>query len=431
MLAICCEGLGRKFLPQIPSVVFYFLKDVFLVGGVLLFGVKPHVKAAVRSLYGRFVPILVLAVTWTAVEMVNPEHQHLGLSLIGFRAYWLWWVAPLVIAGALRDERDRRSVLRALGVISTGIALLAVYQFSQPASSAVNTYALYDGRVMNDVDVVSATGRVRVSSTFSYLSGFVAFTQLVPPILLSLGLAESDRRTRFWCLVGAGLTTAALPMSGSRGPVFIGGAALLAVLHSAGSFRTRAGRRVLMGVAAALVAAFFAFPEATEGVRARFEGRDTLDRINSGLVILPPVAIAITRYPLLGVGTGMKQNAADAFGVRTPWYNEGEPGKLLIELGLPGYVLVWLARFGIAWALLRAARILKQRGQPAMAGAAVAYALLTLTIMLVFDHVAQALFFTGLGMILHAVVNSTPSAAAAPRTFPVGARGPVALSRAR
>ena len=33
--ATCLEGLGRKYLPFVPSMVFYFLKDLVLLAGYL------------------------------------------------------------------------------------------------------------------------------------------------------------------------------------------------------------------------------------------------------------------------------------------------------------------------------------------------------------------------------------------------------------
>ena len=33
MACICLEGLGRRYLPQIPLIAFYFLKDVVLLIG--------------------------------------------------------------------------------------------------------------------------------------------------------------------------------------------------------------------------------------------------------------------------------------------------------------------------------------------------------------------------------------------------------------
>ncbi len=35
--AVCLEGLGRRYLPFIPSAFFYFLKDVILLFGYVRF----------------------------------------------------------------------------------------------------------------------------------------------------------------------------------------------------------------------------------------------------------------------------------------------------------------------------------------------------------------------------------------------------------
>jgi hypothetical protein len=51
-------------------------------------------------------------------------------------------------------------------------------------------------------------------------------------------------------------------------------------------------------------------------------------------------------------------------------------------------------------ALLRAARVLRRAGRGAVAGAANAYAFFSVAGNLTFDHVFQALFFLGAGLIL-------------------------------
>src|SRR5205814_1145772 len=56
--AICLEGLGRRYLPWIPAAVFYFLKDVVLLLGLIRFGINPDVRRAFSSLYGRFATFL-------------------------------------------------------------------------------------------------------------------------------------------------------------------------------------------------------------------------------------------------------------------------------------------------------------------------------------------------------------------------------------
>ncbi len=412
LASICLEGLGRKFLPAVPAIAFYFLKDVILLGGLVAFGIRPSVRRQARRSFRGFGVVLALAVTWTLFEALNAALASPALALLGLRAYWLWWLAPLVIASALRAPQDRQHAVMLLAGFALVVAAGAAWQFSSPADAEINTYALYEGRALNEVATVASTGRVRVSSTFSYVSGFADFAILVPALLLSLGLGETHRLTRWACLVAAGAAAATMPMSGSRGPVLMGAAALVAAAWGAGFVRSRAGRRVVLGAALVVGAAAVAVPEATEGVRSRFGGQDTGSRVIEGLAILPPVALAYNEYPMLGIGAGMQQNARIALGVRTEWESEAEPARLLIELGPFGYLLVWLARLGLLIALVRAARQFKREGRRALSGAALAYALLTMLGSLFFDHVWQALYFTGVGLLLQgasegAIVQTT------------------------
>ncbi len=424
VVSICFEGLGRKFLPEVPAIVFYFLKDAVLLIGLLRFGIRRSVQRGARRAFRGFGPILGLAMAWTLIEALNGAQNSPILALVGLRSYWLWWLAPLVIASALRVQEDREYGVMLLAIVALVVAGTAALQFSAPADASINTYALYEGREMNEVATVSATGRVRVSSTFSYLSGFVDFVILAPALLLSLGLEDRSRLTRWLCLAAAGATAATMPMSGSRWPVLMGVAALLAVVWGAGFVRTHVGRRVLIAAVLVLGAAAVAVPEATEGVRSRFEGRDTQSRIVEGLMILPPIALAYGTYPMLGIGTGMQQNARVALRVRTEWDSEAEPARLLIELGPVGYLLVWLARLGLLVALLRVARQFKHEGRRALSGAALAYALLTMMGNLFFDHVWQALYFTGAGLILQAASDGG-------KAEPVSAGSPLAISHTR
>jgi hypothetical protein len=130
-------------------------------------------------------------------------------------------------------------------------------------------------------------------------------------------------------------------------------------------------------------------------------------------------------YPLAGSGTGMQQNARVALGVYSKWDTEGEIPRLLSELGPVGFLLVWTAKLGLMVALFRGYRILKRAGRRGAAGAAISYCALTMFGNLVFDHVWQALYFTGCGFILAEVTSvivaakAEAAARAAPEAPPV------------
>src|ERR1022692_2979438 len=143
--SICLEGLGRKYLPQIPAIVFYFLKDAVLLFGYLLFRPPPSVRRAARYLYRGFWIAVVAGIGWTVIEMFNPEHQSLLLGLIGLRAYWFWWIAPPVIAGFLQDEKQKRRAIYVLLGVAVLVSVMAAFQFASPANSDLNLYSVYDG----------------------------------------------------------------------------------------------------------------------------------------------------------------------------------------------------------------------------------------------------------------------------------------------
>lgn len=413
--AICLEGLGRRYLPFIPSGAFYFLKDAVLLLGYFLFRPSGEVGRLVTYLYRGFAIFFVISIGWTVAEVFNPSQASLSLGIIGLRSYWLWWFAPPVVASALSRPKLRERAIYVLVALSLGIAGLAAMQFASPADSSLNMYSVWNGEEVYSADtaVVQSTGRARVSSTFAFPSGFSAFAILVPTLLLSLALDSKSPRLRTAALVGTLVTAAVVPMAGSRSSVVEGVAVLFITMWASGLFFTRVGRRVLLGSVVAAFVATAAFPDALLGVQSRFDNADeTAGRFMDLAAILPPVALATYDYPAIGIGTGMEQNARVSFGVDSPWDVEAENGRYLMELGPMGYFVVWMSKLGIMVALVRGYRILKLAGRRGSAGAALSYAALTMFGTLTFDHNWQALFFLGCGFILAEVLAARQSMAA-------------------
>lgn len=400
--AICFEGLGRKLLPDVPAVFFYFLKDAALLIGLIRFGFPRSEMSSARFLYRGFSAALIAAFFWTLLQTLNAGQRSPVLAMLGFRSYWMWWIAPIVVAGVLKEKHDRERAVIILALVALVVAVNAGIQFAQPAGD--QTYALYNGEEIVPVATVATTGRARVSSTFSYISGFADFAVLVPALLLSFGLNASARRVRVLAMLATAAIVTVIPTTGSRSPVVLAMGTMALVIWS-GGLLSRAVRRV--GVVAVLAAAlaFVVVPEAIEGVQDRFGLDDTRNRFGEILDLLPPFAIARNAHPMWGIGTGMQQNARVGLQIGSDWESEGEPGRYLIELGVPGYLLVWLARLGLSVALLRAALELRRAKRGAIAGVALAYAFFAVQGNLTFDHVFQALFFVGVGFILAEVME--------------------------
>ncbi len=401
--AICFEGLGRKYVSFIPQPVFYVLKDVILLGGLVAFGIDARARAVARELFRGFGLVLALGLAWTLLEVANPASPSLAIGLLGLRAYWLWWLAPLVVATAFRRGIGLERIGGILGAVALVVAAYAAYQFASPAGAAVTQYAGYEGWV--DPASVASTGRVRVASTFAFVSGFAAFALVAPPVLVWLGLRSVTRRARLIAAVSAGGTLLSIPMSGSRGVTVLSAAAMAIVLWRAGLLSTRAGRRVAAVAGAALLAMTWLVPEAAQGVRDRFDSGETSGRVVEALTGLTPAPLFLNDYPPLGVGTGTEQNAATILGHAGEWTVEGEPARYLVELGAPGFVLMYLRRLGLAVALVRISGRLRRLRQAPASGVALVLAVLAMTGNIVFDHVFQALFFFATGLLLTEVVS--------------------------
>jgi hypothetical protein len=314
-----------------------------------------------------------------------------------------------------------------MALVAVVAAGLAAVQFAAPAWAPINIYARYEGDEVLEVARVVGTGRARVSSTFSYIAGFADFATIVPFLLFAFGPAETNKKVRLLIFVAAALTLGTMPMAGSRAPFLLSGAALTLVVWRAGFLRTKTGRRTVFGAILATVGTLVCVPEAFEGVSSRFHGSDTANRYEEWAELFPPLAIwvnvGVIGYPPLGEGTGTQQNAGPFFGVRTQWLKETEPAKLLGELGVAGYLLIWLTKVGLALALVKISRSLKARGSVAMASGALAVAFFALAGSSVFDHIWRALLFVGVGFFLAAVESLERASSGGPGTSE--AHGPV------
>ncbi len=82
-----------------------------------------------------------------------------------------------------------------------------------------------------------------------------------------MGLDVRDPRLRRTAFIVTGLTAATIPMAGSRASLLIGGTILLVSVWTAGLFKTRIGRRILVGGLMAAVVSVAAFPDAFVGVQ--------------------------------------------------------------------------------------------------------------------------------------------------------------------
>ncbi len=407
VVAICFEGLIRKLVPGVPQAVLYFFKDVLLVSGAA-FGLQGSVTRTVRHLFGWALLPSAFALLFILVQLFNPEQANLPLGLVGVRSYCLWWFAPLLLPSVLNSARLVNAAFRILITIAVIVAGFALYQFSQPPDAAINSYAWGEEAGEGSVAVVRSTGRARVTSTFSFLSGFANFAILFTPFLLACGIATRSVLTQALSFGAAGLLFVCGFMSGSRSAAL---SALLTVPMTVGLkalWSRRVGPPLLGAVVVAVLMGTFVVPEAISGVVDRFQQNEseTSSRVFNAAGAIPPIGAIVYNYPWEGIGTGMTHTARHAFGVFKSWPTEAESHRILVELGIVGYALVACARVGLAIALVRLSRMLKSSTFAGFAGFTLALAPLSLFTSILVDHVMQALFFMLVSVLLAAAMVS-------------------------
>jgi hypothetical protein len=409
LASICFEGLARKVVPALPPSLFYFLKDVVLIGGALQFGLDSTTHAAMVRLFRGFPIWLGAGIVVTLLQVFNPDHASMLLGFIGVRAYWLWWLAPVVVAGLLGRGKVLRGAIAIIIGVSLVVAAFAIVQFDLPSDDPLNAYAWSD-TTTNDVATVLSTGRVRVTSTFSYLSGFTNFVILIPPLLLAFGLEQTDKRLRNFCFVGMAAVLSAGATSGSRA-VLVWSAVTLPLVLGLRRILRRGISGLALPIALVLAGAFISsifFPDALSGVLDRFEqAEESQRRVTSMFAAFPPVALLSFDYPFFGIGTGMQLNARWAFGIpMVDWDGELEPHRMLIEFGAVGYLIVWMSRLGLIVALARAHLVLAARKMDGMSGLALAMIPLAAMGQIATDHLFQALFFLNVSFVLASIVHA-------------------------
>lgn len=428
MVWLVVEGAARKWLFPGAQDLLYFAKDVVLVAAYAGF---LRQKAALRY-RAPAVPLLtggiLLAAAWGAFEVLNPKLPNLLVGILGFKAYFLYVPLMYILPAVFRTDDELLRFLRRYVLLAIPQGLLATAQFMSPAASMLNAYARPD-----EVGYVATFGSstfVRVTGTFSFITGLSSYL-VATTLLILLVLAVQHWRFRGNLLVYAslGMTVVGMLMSGSRGPVVTVVMLFplywwLAVGRERGGSRTLG--RLLMGLSLVGGLVVWLGGEAwTAFVGRAAAASDFGSRVASPL--LSPYLL-LPQAGLLGFGIGATHQMAAAV---TPgvipysWlrglFIEVETGKVMIEMGALGFLLVYFVRIALIVYAFGQVLKLRTRFHRAVATAGLLSALAVLPGGSIFDVTSglYSWFFAGLVMVAvrldQKAVAAARLAAAVPR----------------
>lgn len=439
MVLLVLEGAIRKWLFPGAQDLVYFAKDVLLLGVYAGFLQDHPAVRRWRLVPPQLLAALAFSVVVGLVQIFNPNLPNLLVGVLGFKAYFLYVPLLWVLPAAFRNDRELARFLKRYALLAIPVGLLAAAQFLSPPSSAINAYARSSGVAY--ATTFGSAPQVRVTGTFSYITGYSSYVFTIAVLVLAILAATRWRFRGNWTTyIALSLTLLGMLMTGSRGPVLMLVLLLplywwLSVMRESGGV-TMWGR-ILLGTG--LVAALLNYvgSDAIEAFYSRAAGAQDVP----GRMVAPflqPVQI-LPESGLLGFGIGATHQTAAAVTQHLIPYSwlrglqvEGEPGQVMLELGVIGFLLVYFVRVYLIVLALRQVFTLRTPFHRAVATSCVLFFLAHLPGGVVFNVTADLYywFFAGLlFLVMRLDLELVP--ARAPVSAPVPApRKPVPSSGA-
>jgi hypothetical protein len=423
LVLLVFEGALRKWVLPEAQAALYLAKDVVLLGAYIGFFARRGLGQPPRQALP-FVALLALAVAHGTLELLNPALPSFALAFVGWRAYF-FYVPLLFIVPHLFASFD--SLYRGLtryALLAAAVAALGLLQFYSPVDSFINTNVQHEPGARNVIEFHDI-GRVRVAGTFAFVSGFATYLLASALLLGGIIAAKGWRIKQNAILYGAlTLVIAAMFATGSRGAVYslvaaAGTYVLVSILK--GDLAIGTGVRAFIGVAVFALGLWLLLPDPAGAFMHRVaDTDDTLSRLASPLV--EPFDILEKAGPL-GFGIGAAhQAAAFLLGSAHPWWTDGlvaeaETSRVMLELGIVGFLLVFLFRILITLAALRAAFIFKSPQASTLALTLALYLGLQIFGAVIFNPTNDVLYWCAVGLLfaLYRFEARARRAAAAPR----------------
>lgn len=383
------EGILRKWVLPQASDLIYFLKDYFLLAAYLNFYLIEKRLAFKIS----FINVLILLIAgWCLFQVFNPSLGSPVMGLFGLRGYLLYIPLTWLLSSLFHTEESLYKFLRWHLLLTIPVGILGIAQFFSPASSPINIYTPSESIVAT----FGAVDAVRVTGTFSYISGYSAYLLVSFGLLIPLLSKHQSFKWRLFSIAELAFVVINSFMTGSRGLLIAEGLFLLGYLPLKGMMQPgKIFRLVKQLIPAALIATLVAiiwFQPAINAFWLRTSANKDLPSRLAGSFNEPLQAV---QYKGLdGYGPGATHQAAPALrraldlpqGEVVPIFSEGEISRVTLELGPIGFFLWYALRLSLIVLLLHTCWHLKGPFLKDLALAAALIQATQITGTLVFHH---------------------------------------------
>lgn len=437
MILMVYEGALRKWVFPGLHAQIYFLKDALLLIALAGFLIERRPQLVPPPyLMGLSISLLAGAV-FAFLQLANPNLPSPLIWIIGFKSYFLYAVLIYMVPYVFRSSEDVEKKLKRYMFLMIPVALLGVLQFALPADHILNRQVAHDATVSGMATMYDGS-RVRTASTFSYIGGFGTFLPAMFGLTLAFILSRGTAlRANFSPIVLMAATCLAMFTNGSRAViVYIVIIALCALIlcFKEGIISRRVFLQAMIATVAIVAIIQFAGSEAFDAFVTRSQNSD-----DPMMRFLSPITECIRaggQAPFFGTGLGTTHNSAATIMQTTNFYwlhgieVETETSRVITEMGLPGFLIIYLPRFIILFMALGFTYRLRTPLFKALCAVMTGYAFLHIFSTVINNPTGGLYYWFGVGLMLalYRIENPAPVPASY-RHPPVSVANPPGLRR--
>lgn len=391
LIIVVLEGALRKWVLPQASDLIYFLKDIILLGAYLKFysssEPKYHGKAGFLTI------TLFLCTAWCAFQIFNPSLGSPIVGLFGLKAYLFYIPLMWMIPTLFESQEELYQFLRNYLLLVIPVAILAIAQFFSPTNSPLNVYA--SGGVKQ---VATAGENVRVTGTFPYIAGYSSYMSFCFSLLIPLISLPQPKKWQIITFIEALLVTGTSFMTGARGLVLfeiiflLGYFSLLWLTKPSKAIHNTKNFILPTLLISAVVPVFF-----QKAIQAFFTRATTAtDSGSFGERAFSPFTAPVAAMRFKGFdsyGIGATHPAIPALRSALRIYSgealppsEGETGRVVLEIGIFGFILWYALRLYLIISLLGMFLKLKTPFLRNLALAVFLFHTINLTAQLIFNN---------------------------------------------
>lgn len=338
------DGALRKWVLPSAEQILFIAKDALLLG-LLVYALLNRPRQINASMQPAARTLFLLYAAWVLLEMGNLNLPSVLVGVWGLKAHLLYASLILLLPLAFSNLNDLlRWLVKIYPWVVIPVSALAFVQLASPPSSFINQ------QVRGGMEMISyfgESGLVRVTGTFSYISGLTSFVQATT--VLGIGLFLCGIRSKPF-LIALGFALAALPATGSRGVIAVAAASAVIMLFAALAARL-IGTRLAVRLVVSIVVLGAISLQTQEAAWVALQQRAEISAATAGDSGRAFTAFtnAFNFFDVAGVfgfgsGSANLGSPALATGVAPfSWlpagiFFEEESGRLVLELGMFGWL---------------------------------------------------------------------------------------------